>query len=162
MNASTVDFERRLPAVLLWDLDNMPGPREHRLELAQALRMSVDELSPRLVAARRGTYRHLQRRLAADGVEVLSGGKSTSGADRRLSDRGRTLARDGHRVFVVASNDKHFSCLAPLGEVHVITLDLAHLSTRLAGVATTITVAEFDGSRWVMRRVGVAVGDREP
>lgn len=151
VSPSTAYPAQRLHAVLLWDLDNMPGPQGYRLELAQELSLSVDEQSPRVVAARKGTYRHTQRRLAEAGMEILSGGKSTSGADRRLCERARTLGREGHRAFVVASNDRHFSCLTRLGEVHIITLDLAHLSTRLAAVATTVTVLEFDGSRWVKR-----------
>lgn len=153
MNVAPAIPTPRLQAVLLWDLDNMPGPREHRLTLAQELHSSVEVLSPRVAASRRGAYRELKRWLVEAGVEVLSGGRSRSGADRRLCDRGRAFARQGHRAFVVVSNDGYFSCLARVGGVHVITLDLERVNTRLAAVATTITTMDFDDSCWVRRTV---------
>lgn len=134
--------------VLLWDLDNMPGQHWQILSLARVLSLMVPDQAPRYAAARRPTWRRTRPLLQQFDIKVLSGGRSASGADRRLCDQGRTLRRQGYRTFVVVSNDKYFACLAPLGEVHVITLDPDNVSTRLTRVAQSVTVLTFNGSGW--------------
>lgn len=140
------------PPVLLWDLDNMSGQRWQTLSLARALSLSVPDPAPRYAAARRPTWRRAQRPLGQFGFEVLSGGRSTSGADRRLCDMGSTLKRQGYRTFVVVSNDHYFTRLAKAGELHVVTLDRAHLSARLVEAAQSITVLTFNGTGWIASR----------
>lgn len=149
----SVDGKQGAPAqaVLLWDLDNMPGPRGTLLSLASVLATRVWDGAPRIAAARRVTYRRTRCRLEEIGYEVVSGGNSASGADRRLCDRGRTLRRQGHQRFLVVSNDGYFSRLGRIGAVHVITLDLQNLSVRLAETATSITQLRFDGTGWVLQ-----------
>ena len=137
------------PRVLLWDIDNMPGKHWQFLSLARVLSLTVPEGAPRYAAARRGTWRRTQPMLAQYGFEVLSGGRSTSGADRRLCDTGRSLRRHGYRRFVVVSNDHFFSRLASFGEIDVVTLDPANLGTRLSEAARSVTVLTFNGATWV-------------
>jgi hypothetical protein len=117
----------RASPALLWDLDNMPGRRWQLLSLARTLSLTVPNQAPRYAAARRTTWRWTEPLLMPLGFEVLSGGRSASGADRRLCDQGRVLNRAGHAQFIVVSNDKYFARLAALGEVHVVSLDTSNL-----------------------------------
>lgn len=141
----------RAPAVLLWDMDNMPGPRGTLWSLASVLYASVADDALRIAAARRLTYRRMRRRLEEIGFEVLSGGNSASGADRCLCERGRALHRHGHHTFYVVSNDGYFARLARIGAVHVVTMDPRHLSGRLGEAASTITELRYGGSGWCYR-----------
>jgi hypothetical protein len=145
--ADCSDQERGKP-VLLWDLDNMPGRHWQMLSLARVLKLTLPVDAPLYAAARRPTWRRAQPILRQLDYEVLSGGRSASGADRRLCDTGRTLRRDGYREFVVVSNDHYFARLARVGAIDVITLDPGNLSTRLSDVARSITVLSFNGNGW--------------
>lgn len=139
----------RICSALLWDIDNMPGKYRQFLSLARVLSLAVPDVAPRYAAARRSTWRRVQPMLSPLGFEVLSGGRSASGADRHLCDTGRRLCRLGHRRFHVVSNDHLFAQLAALGDVHVITLDPSNLSTRLREAASSVMVLRFDGTTWV-------------
>ncbi|NYE35641.1 hypothetical protein F4692_000745 [Nocardioides cavernae] len=148
MGGGVLDEQARSPAALLWDMDNMPGKRGQLLGLARFLSLVVPDDAYRYAAARRPTWKRTKSRLEPLGFEVVSGGQSTSGADRRLCDIGRVLSRNGCHHFTVVSNDRFFSCLSTLGTVHVVTLDPANLSTRLAQTAESITSLHFDGTNW--------------
>lgn len=142
----------RAPAVLLWDVDNMPGPRGAAWSLATVLNASVADDALRIAGARRVTYRRMRRGLEEIGFEVLSGGNGASGADRCLCERGRALHRHGHQTFVVISNDGYFARLARLGAVHVVTMDPRHLSVRLDMAAASVTELRYGETGWHYRR----------
>lgn len=152
------DDSDRSGGVLLWDLDNMPGPRGQLLSLAQALTYRVSPGSPMFASGRRGAHRWAERELPRLGIEVISGGRGRSGADRCLCDRGRTLRRSGHERFVVVSNDKFFACLSRVGDLHVVTLDAARVSRKLVAVAAQVTALDHVEDTWSPRDVTTSCG----
>lgn len=150
-----LDSERlpsRGAAALLWDLDNVNTKLRSLLEMADALARLVGPSAPMVAAARRSSYRACRAVLPEFGFELLSGGQRASGADRRLFERARRLRGDGIQHFVVASNDGDLARVAKLGTLHVVTHDPAHLSSKLAAVAETISVLVLEHGLWAVKR----------
>lgn len=125
---------------LLWDLDNVTTRCQHLPHLAKVLATIAGSGTPRVAAGRRGTALKWEPLLSELGFEVESGGKSQSGADRKLLLRARHLHTVGVRSFLLASNDGDLAGVARWGDLHVVTLDRAHVSLKLTKCATSILV----------------------
>jgi hypothetical protein len=125
----------RLPAALLWDLDNVVVPRRLMPDLVDALKHLVEPGEPLVAAARRRTYRATRGFLTDNGFEAISGGVRPSGADKELLQRARQLMLQGIGQFVVASNDGRFELLARRSPICVVTTRPDELSRRLRTAA---------------------------
>ena len=125
---------------LLWDLDNVTTSLKDLTQLAHALTRFVGPDSHRIAAAHRTNFRASRALLAACGIEILSGGRRASGADRKLLFRARQLHRQGVGRFVLVSNDGDFAPLAKLGDVHLVTTNTAYLSAKLVATAAGVSV----------------------
>lgn len=126
---------------LLWDLDNVSVPTNDVPSLAQALADLVPPGAPRVVAAHWRAYRTHRDTLSQRGWRVLCGSRLPKGTDEVLLRQAKRLRRKcGVSRFVLASNDHDFMRIAALGELHVVTLNAACLSTRLRNRACSVTV----------------------
>lgn len=125
---------------LLWDLDNVTTRCRHLPHLAKALATIAGTHTPKVAAGRRSTALKWEPLLTELGFETESGGKSKSGADRKLLLRARHLHELGVRSFMVASNDGDLAGVAKWGDLHVVTLNRAHVSLRLTKCASSILV----------------------
>lgn len=135
-------------AALLWDLDNVNVRKAELPRLADALAALVGPGAVLIAAGHRTRYRASREMLAAHGIELLSGGRRASGADRQLVARARLLRRKGVRRYVVVSNDGDLARLAQLGDLHVVTLNASQLSRKLLAVGCQVWVLVFDQGGW--------------
>lgn len=136
---------------LLWDRDNVTT-RTNPTGLVEALVGFLGPNARLIAAAQRANYRASRILLEERGFELLSGGTRKSGADRQIVRRARVLRGEGIRQFVLASNDGDLVRLAKLGTLHVVTHDPAHLSSKLAAVAETISVLVLEHGLWSVTR----------
>jgi hypothetical protein len=137
-----------LGSALLWDLDNVAPGLRHLVPVAALMGRLVEPTAPRVAAGHRRTFRACRPLLTDSGVEVWSGGRRPSGADRVLLRRAVVLREDGMRRFVVASNDGIFSEIAKYADLYVVTLDPSMVSVRLFRRARGVIVLARHNDVW--------------
>lgn len=145
------DADETARSALLWDLDNVAPPRLHLASLARFLCCRVAPDEPLIAAGHRVVFRASREMLTDLGFEVLSGGRRHNGADRALLGAARALADQGVRRFLVASNDHRFARIAAFADLHVLSLTDEHVSSRLRGVARSVSVLSFSERGWERR-----------
>lgn len=131
---------------LLWDLDNVTAGVANDAALADQIISRCCGSSLLYAAGHRATYRSHQPRLAAHDIVLLSGGLRPQGADRRLLQQGRVLARRGVRTFVVASNDRAFAGLPAWCAITVLTLTPESVSAQLRRRAIEVVTLDRPNS----------------
>lgn len=151
MEGSSARAVEQSDSALLWDLDNVAPGYRYLLPVAAVMGGLVESAAPRVAAGHRRTFRACRVLLGNAGVEVWSGGRRSSGADRVLLRRAEKLSQDGVHRFVVASNDGIFAQIAQYADLYVVTLDCSVVSSRLARRASGVLVLENHSDEWVAR-----------